>query len=381
MRYFNLQHLCLVAISMISMKNDLLADTDLFFRNTQSLVPTTGKANGITANDLPLSKRIIDAYKLALNVDIARGQSCWQVIFDVHQAPVHKVFLKRSLADSAAILRNPGCCDMFYGIDNLMSLSLNQFAAHPKSADDYVAICLDRLVRFAEAIGAIRLFNPENVSPAAWRADDVIHRIEQKLECSISFPNPYPNEYGVITPRGIACVQAIQGLYQAWRMKQLLQGIEHPRVLEIGAGVGRTAYYARMFGIEDYTIIDIPFTSTCSGYFLGRTLGEDQILLFGETSQNAGNLVKILPPSAFFDSNEHYDLIINVDSLTEIDPSIALAYWNHIAKSTNLFVSINHEINPFTVNELILKSAHKVEAIRYPYWMRKGYVEEIIRFK
>jgi hypothetical protein len=30
------------------------------------------------------------------------------------------------------------------------------------------------------------------------------------------------------------------------------------RCLEIGAGVGRTAYYAHWLGMQDYTIVDLP---------------------------------------------------------------------------------------------------------------------------
>ncbi len=351
-----------------------------FFRHIETLVPITGRSNGTEGSSLSLTNRVIESYKLALEIDTDRGESMWKIIFNAHQAPAHDVFLSGNLPQINALMQNPGCCEMFYGIDNIISSALNDYSLNPTHADGYAALCLDRLARFAEAIGAIRLFNPEQGRRIIWDADEVVDHIERTLRCTPSFPNPYPNEYGVLTSRGIAGDRAIQSLYQAYRIKQLLQGIENPCVLEIGAGVGRLAFYARMLGIEDYTIIDIPFTSTCSGYFLGRTLGEDQILLFGESAQNPEKLVKILPPSAFLECNNHYDLIINVDSLTEIDPDIAKSYFNKIESCTELFVSINHEVNPFTVNDLIRQSNRKAVVERYPYWTRKGYVEEVVQF-
>lgn len=38
-----------------------------------------------------------------------------------------------------------------------------------------------------------------------------------------------------------------------------------------------------------------------------------------------------------------------------------------------VFISINHEANDFTVAEL----TSRVRSVRYPYWMRAGYVEEL----
>jgi EAL domain-containing protein (putative c-di-GMP-specific phosphodiesterase class I) len=143
-------------------------------------------------------------------------------------------------------------------------------------------------------------------------------------------------------------------------------------VLEIGAGLGRTAFYARQFGIHDYTIIDLPLTGVAQANFIGRTLGADAICLFGETRPG----IRILPPSAFIDASDRYDLVINVDSLTELAPETARAYCEQIKARANLFVSINHERNPFTVRA-ICNEVGLTGTSRTPYWMRRGYGDEL----
>jgi putative sugar O-methyltransferase len=174
--------------------------------------------------------------------------------------------------------------------------------------------------------------------------------------------------------------RAPQALYQAWRIKQLLKNIKNPRVLEIGAGLGRTAYYAKTLGIDDYTIVDLPIVSMVSGHFLARSLGGDQVLFFEETAHDSKDRVKFLSPLNFLSSVDSYDLVINVDSLTEMDSDTAQNYLNGIAKNTKIFLSINHESNPFTVKELIDRSESTAQIDRFPYWMRRGYVEEVVRY-
>ena len=212
-------------------------------------------------------------------------------------------------------------------------------------------------------------------------ADILIGQIENKLGRTLSFPNLFRGELGILTCRGIASYRAPQAIYQAWKIKQLLKDVPHPRILEIGAGLGRTAYYAcQLFDIEDYTIVDLSFTELASSYFLMHTLGEDRVLLPGEGSPKANHCVKIITPEEFLASLETYDLILNADSLTEMDPKTALSYWKKIEISTPILLSLNHESNPFTVKEFIDSSDCVSSDIRAPFWMRQGYVEEIVYF-
>ena len=170
-----------------------------------------------------------------------------------------------------------------------------------------------------------------------------------------------------------------QALYQAWRIKKLLNGIQNPRVLEIGAGLGRTAFYANELGIKNYTIVDLPITMVAQAYYLGRALGEENICLDGEQFDDDQNRVRIVVPETFFAEDKTYDLIINADSLTEMDFDVAQSYWNKIKVSTKIFLSINHEANKFRVRDLFIEDSNSLIVHRGLYCMRKGYVEELIR--
>lgn len=359
----------------------LSAAKALFSRRIETLAPVATYMQGIQVDDSSIVKRLIKAYQQAANMQENLGNSMWQLFFNERHVAIHQVFMNEQFESAATILRNPGSTDLFYGIDNLASSLLHQFSSC-KNVYTHAVQCLAGLVRFAEAIGAARIENPEgaNVPPTRWNTDEVLKRIELTLGQTIAFPNPYPNEHGVYTSRGVVSFRAPQALYQAWRIKRLLKNVRHPRVLEIGAGIGRTAYYARMLGIEDYTIVDLPITSLASGYFLARTLGEDQVLLLGENVSDPERRIKFLSPAGFLSSTDYYDLIINADSLTEMDPKAARAYWTRIEATTGIFLSINHETNPFTVKELIDGSKQAAQAERMPYWMRCGYVEEVVRF-
>jgi hypothetical protein len=100
-------------------------------------------------------------------------------------------------------------------------------------------------------------------------------------------------------------------LYQAWRLKQLSEqyGV---RVLEVGAGLGRTAYYACRLSVESYTIIDLPFTNLSQANFLS---------LYNES--HTKRAIRILPISEM-ETFDDFDIFANVDSLTEMGKASSL---------------------------------------------------------
>ena len=159
----------------------------------------------------------------------------------------------------------------------------------------------------------------------------------------------------------------------------MLAEIEHPRILEIGGGLGRTAFYANELGLCDYTLIDIPLAMVSQGYFLGCGLGPEAIAFDGEGGAAAGRL-RLLPPDTFLDANEQYDIVLNADSLTEFDLAVASRYVDKIRDCAGAFLSINHEYNKFRVRDLLQPELRRGRYQRVPYWMRRGYVEELVYF-
>ena len=77
---------------------------------------------------------------------------------------------------------------------------------------------------------------------------------------------------------------------------------------------------------------------------------------------------------------ETFDVVLNVDSFTEMSLETMESYWRFCRSNALSLVSINHEINPHRVRELYL-SDPSVQVSRFPYWMRRGYVEEHVNWK
>jgi hypothetical protein len=149
------------------------------------------------------------------------------------------------------------------------------------------------------------------------------------------------------------------------------------RVGEIGAGLGRVAYYARCLGIADYTIVDVPIVNV---------IGPDRIVLCGEARPHDTSSVVIAPAQSFGDASlGSFDLVLNQDSLPELGPTVAADYVRKIRGCAQRFLSINHEaetaISASSRHQVVHRVVDEVGGHRtihrFPYWLRTGYVEEL----
>jgi hypothetical protein len=286
-----------------------------------------------------------------------------------------------------SLLRRPGDSNLFYGFDNLFIDRVRRLKQLNKAqASAYLARHTkrqhDKLLHCAEVMGALRYENPESgaFKYGSIPLDSLLEAMDQRLSMKLEFPNPFADEFGLISDRGIIGVRAIHAIYQAWRIRELTRGIPNPRVVEIGGGLGRTAFYAWQLGVKDYTVIDLPFTAVSQAYYLMRVLGSENVFLHGESGA-LGPKIKLLQPSAFLEHIDKVDLIVNVDSITEFDRRTADRYWCQIKRNSAKFLSINHESNPFTVMETAEADRVGVAGSqRYPYALRNGYVEELFTF-
>jgi hypothetical protein len=165
----------------------------------------------------------------------------------------------------------------------------------------------------------------------------------------------HAGEVGQQTARGVYGFRAPQAIFQAHLLRQW-QG----SILEIGAGLGQTAYFAHKFGLGPYSIVDIPMSNGAQRMFLGLTLpeGAAQILDTAEL------------PAA--------DIVFNADSLTEMDRHTAERYVDHIKRTAKVFLSNNHEFNTFRVLEVGDLVKHC--ASRQACYLRPGYVVEVFHF-
>ena len=331
---------------------------------------TLGRAAPAQDDGDGLADRIARAYRLGNQTPLGSTESMWLSgpLLDLRR-DVHDALLGQG-RDAAALLRDPGKTDLFHGFEDLTrTFQAEQLPG--LDTDAFVRMQYLGLLELARATGAHRVRHHDQPEPAFPDSEELLAKLDAVFGFRLTFPNPFPDEIGLATSRGIVSYRAPPAVYQAWRMRQLVEQSPSARVLEIGAGLGRTAFYARQFGLTDYTIVDLPISLAAQANFLGRVVSSDAVHLYGERRRSNG--IKLLPPSAFLQATDRYELVLNVDSLTEMAKPTAQAYCDAIAGRCATFLSINHEGLPFTVAELIRGRVLQ----RTPYWMRPGYVEEI----
>jgi len=347
---------------------------------TLNVEPAIGA--GTSADDKRIVERLLQAYRQAPADQYGAG-SMWRDFFDTHHKSIHETFMSGDVNAARGILSNPAASNLFYGFDELGAAFVSKYH------NERLAVasgCKDNLLRLAEAIGAYRIECSEHgpwLANARTPTDEVLQAIESALGAQVSFPDIYAGAVGDRSSRGIVTYRAVQALYLAFRVRQVVQsGSEAsvPAVCEIGAGLGRTALYASQLGIRNYTLVDVPMTLISQGYFLMRCLGEDAVVLPGETRRGPGQ-IRLMHPGDFFVSTQRFDLVANVDSLTEMGEGLPARYLKKIAEVSPAFLSINHECNPGRLSELLGSFGGHHALSRYPYWMRHGYVEELVRFR
>ena len=360
--------------------------------------PLATSGNSIS-RDVELASRIMTAYCGAME-KYRPSSSFWDQSFFAIKRNIHDTIMSGRIEAIEDILANPIETSLFWGFDgptkppreawsnaDTAPRDPHAFVLHNVNAITdwhqlYSVWLMDSLFSVSEAMGVLRVDYPEislempRQYPAGSTADEIIDLIDEKLDITLHFPNPFPGELGLPSRRGIVSFRAIQALYQAWRIWTLAKQNENFSVLEIGAGLGRTAYFAKALGIKSYTIIDIPMTNVAQADFLFRTLNPADVSLFNET----GASISILPSSMIDELSEDFNLIVNVDSFTEISLENLHKYYSFARKSKTPILSINHEYNHHTFMQIYSQDP-MADAIRYPYWPRRGYVEEIVTWR
>ena len=333
--------------------------------------PGTGRLS------LSLVRRIRTAYRSAIADHSERQSELWSYIAtrtrDIHEALLDEV--DDRLAD---LLSDPGSNDLFYGFDNLFNDSTQALILAGDGAPGWAAQIVAMMGQLAELVGAKRLWQPEFGTSYPYyeqsQSQDVeslLSAVQQRLGCALTFPNPFRNEYGVATSGGIVSHRAIHAIYYAYRLSTLRRRVRDCSILEIGAGMGRTALYARQWGLGQYTIVDLPMANVAQAAFLGAVLGEDAICLTGE--HRAG--IRIVTPKWLSPTDARFDIVLNTDSLTEMPHETAAGYAQFAMERAGKLLSINHEANDVLVHELA--PLHGRSLYRVPYYLRSGYVEEL----
>jgi len=334
------------------------------FYEPNSAAPWGIVEHGLVPSDA-LIDRIKTAYRKSIDAFSPDETSMWSQIDSVRRE-IHDALL-RDDSSAKEILSDPASTPLFFGMDNASNV-------HPTIANAEVEF--DTLIRLTEAMNIQPMYNPELLN---WKdsskernsrnPDDEFGKICREINLSLgNIPNPFRGTHGLKITKGILDSKTIQAIYCAYKLRQF--GAKN--ILEIGGGLGRAAYFSRALGAARFTIIDIPLTSVCQALYLGLTLGENAIRLDGEADN--GQSIHLLTTTNL--PNQNFDAVLNSDSMTEIGEEVAKDYAGYIQKHSPIFLSINHEANSFRVGSVF----NQPPLYRSPYWLRRGYVEELYKF-
>lgn len=245
-------------------------------------------------------------------------------------------------------------------------------ARDPGFAEQLARWTHDKLVSLAEAVGCLRVENPE-AGPWGVTAQrdpaELFAAIETALGADLSPPPNIGAYLGIAVGAGrVVHMRMLDAVYAAWRVRQLQEqladasGTEAFAVGEIGGGIGLNAFYAGRLGQPPYRQFGSATAAVIQSYVTGTALRD---ITPGDLRQS------------------RLDLLLNCDSLPDMAEEDALA-WLAAAQGARVphVLSINQEVAApglHAVAELIEKAGGYALISRHRHWMRAGHVEELYR--
>lgn len=302
--------------------------------------------------------RLIAAYRFSHhNFGMTDGHM-WRTIF-AKQADLHETLMNGRISTLRDLLSNPGRTYLYYGVDNLFPDNIALLAGSKTIRDDLDRMTLQSVASLLQMIGGA---TPDGIERQLDVLDSVAgHRF--------TFPHPFRDEFGVPTSRGLVTYRSVHAIYQALRLRSLVEGNTDRRIVEIGGGMGRTCYFVNQLGMTSYTIVDLPMTLIGQALMLAATIREDAFRLPGETAHEGADINLALPGQ--IKDMGRFDVAINVDSLTEMSHAQAKDYFRLMRKQCGILLSINHEDNCFFVRDFERPISRKAISLR------DGYFEEV----
>jgi hypothetical protein len=190
--------------------------------------------------------------------------------------------------------------------------------------------------------------------------------------------------YGIGVDSGVIDFRVPDDAYCAHRIRFICDDISNTAFVEIGGGFGGMALFALRAGATRWPIVDLPIMNVVQGYFLIKCLGGNNVRLFGE--DNPAAAVEVLPYWEFFNRARTYAVVFNRDSLPEIQRDRVDEYLAEIETRGAILLSINQEagapggregLPQLNLHQIIAERGKLECRSRHPYWVRKGYVEEL----
>lgn len=308
-------------------------------------------------------RRLINAFSPYAGYPVS---GIWSGFVASHHNEILQALTNRDEAALQAALNNPR---ILFGIEE----STNFLWSCPQAQQ--------MIARLAQRIGILPVRNPEQESPTRnWERDpnQLKHLVDREVG-GIDLPDCFGLRYS-----GDACLHSHLYRISEWYTIRHFLGKTPTRILEIGAGIGSNVILAKRYGEGKYAVLDIPTTATISAFFVSKVLGEDNVILPGETRRGFASW---FTPADMWAASNTYDLIINANSFPEIpqtDQDKYLALASKCLSPNGVLFSINHESDMSgqgSMNDAMLRNGSFKQIYRAPFMMRDGYMEEIYRKK
>ena len=344
----------------------------------------------VALEDVDLVKRIRRAFLLAdeqqsLLPSELKSEGVWRIVGRTHHNKLATLLKSCDFWELAVYLANGLRQEIAYGllsIGHLQSFSVPGVVRRSRNeALAFQLLIKDKLVRLAVALGVLPVENPEqgrygmNIHIPL---QTVVERIERHV--GVEIHRPFVMGITGIDNNGrVYDAKTADDAYLAYLIKKLWL---HEQVAEIGGGFGGAAYQLTRYNVF-CSIFDLPIVGVIQAFFLAKVLGPEKIALYGESPQS--DSIKIRPWWRFFDDTDHFSVVFNRDSMAEFRRTIASKYLIEIKRRRIPFFSINQEveyesgdegINQLNVGGLATEVGLQRRS-RYPYWLRRGYVEEL----
>ena len=337
-----------------------------------------------------MAQRLIAAYQHSTaqtrQVTSPGQADLWTDIANVHLRKLVDSLKQGDVETLGSILSNLGADYTWFGG---ITTGIDGFNHWNRDEEQVAFSYFDKLVALAEAVGVLPVESPEQGLQGNWgknirrSPDEIVGLIEAALGISILPPLGVLPVTGIRVAQGVLHYRHLNALYSAIRIRDLT--VTSDAICEYGGGIGLVALYLKRLARADCTLFDLPLVNVISGYMLMMSLGEEAVCLEGEAASK--DRIKIRAGSSCHaEPDGRFTLALNQDSFPEIDSLIVRDYLNEIARTTTrYFLSINHEVEHpttkdarhLTVSRTLASDSRFCRLSRMPYWLRKGYVEEL----
>jgi len=318
-----------------------------------------GWGKPVETKDVGLLNMICDYFNERIkNEPIAYENSVWFDNVKKH-ALIIRALRIRDIDYLHEVLRNQFSSPLTHGT-GMGDEFFAQLMTNEKMREDVGKLYYDKLLTLMEMTELIYMFNPEEYffipkfdEYFKTPPEKYLKQLSEKYNFDITAPKYSGNLFGLQTDYGVYHERDFISIGVALLIAEKFENRDI-KICEIGGGTGHLAFYLHRLGYKNISLVDLPTMSVSQMYFL---------------LTNQIDNINFISPKSF---TGEYDVVINVDSITEMNMDSAKEYCEKMKNNTKYLMSINHEAQAFKVSDVC-----KMKRLsRNPFWLRRGYVLE-----